>query len=250
MAGRNDQWPQAVLAPWAWQAERGRAARWRDRVQAGDGGFLGSRAFVVSVVLTVAFVSVGLVGWTSGAFSSAAANEGNTFEASTDFCTAPGTQFVVANADSYVYQGSPNTNYGTDTSLYVLSSPNANVRTLVRFALPVKPAGCSMTAILALYSTNSTSGRTIQAYRAATAWTETGVTWNNQPAATGTPATLASGTTGWQTWSVTTLVQEQYSIGNNGFVLRDSVEDGPNAFQQWRTRTHSSTPPILVVTFE
>jgi hypothetical protein len=251
VAGRNEQWPQAVLAPWAWHPEPGRVARWRDTMRAGDGGILASRALVVSVVLSVVFVAIGLVGWTSGAFSSADANAGNSFEAAATFGCTPGDATVVATADAWVYELNPTQNGGTDMFLAIQSKKNEDVRTLVNFSLPAIPTGCSMTAAtLSLNAISASGTRTIEAFQAASAWTETGVTWSNQPLTTGTAATSSSGL-GVRTWSVTTQVQAMYAGSNNGFLLRDSVEDtnGSGFVQAYNSRESSSGRPTLTVAY-
>lgn len=128
------------------------------------------------------------------------------------------------------------------------------------FNLPAKPAGCSVTvARLRLWQTAGTNGRTIQAYRANAAWTESGaggVTWNTAPGTAGTPATLASSNgTGWREWTganMVTLVEALYMGPNNGFVLRDATEGASSAPEQkYQSRQGSpdSQDPELVVTF-
>lgn len=57
--------------------------------------------------------------------------------------------------------------------LKVDSKSGDNARALVRFALPTLPAGCSVTsATLTLYAASHKSGRTLQALRVTSAWTE------------------------------------------------------------------------------
>ena len=167
-------------------------------------------------------------------------------------CSAPGTQTVSSNADSWVDQQSATNNFGGDSILKVRSlTGNSNMRALVRFGLPALPSGCTVTAAtLRLWAGSFSSGRTLQAYQVASSWTEGGVTWNNQPSTTGTPATTASGS-GWRQWTVTSLVQAMYSGTNNGFLIRDSVENASGGFEQ---QLHSKekapdNPPELAITF-
>jgi hypothetical protein len=128
-------------------------------------------------------------------------------------------------------------------------APNDNFRALVRFTLPAVPAGCSLqAATLRLYAASAASGRTLQAWRIAVAWTEGGVTWSNQPAATGTAATTTSGT-GYRQWSVTAQVQAMYAGANNGFLIRDAVENNSGAEQQLHSREKGQNVPQLVLTF-
>ncbi len=166
-------------------------------------------------------------------------------------CSSPGSQTVVADSDSWVYQVTPTTNSGTDTTLYIQSyNTSRNSRTLVHFALPAVPPGCAATgATLRLNSTLAITGRTLQVYQASAAWTELGVTWSNQPATTG-PAVTTTSATGWRTWAVTSQVQAMYTGANYGFVLRDSVESGAGQYYQgFASREAATNKPELVITF-
>ena len=96
----------------------------------------------------------------------------------------------------------------------------------MRFTLPAIPAGCQVTqARLRMYASSYKTGRTLQALRASASWTEGGVNWSNQPATTGTAATVASGS-GYREWTVTSHVQSMYSTTNHGFLIRDATEGG------------------------
>ena len=83
MRRQQQQWPQALLAPWAWHAQPGRANRWRDAAGTAAARLVNSRAAVASVVLTVVLTAGGVVGWTSGAFFSASGNGANSWSADT-----------------------------------------------------------------------------------------------------------------------------------------------------------------------
>ncbi len=166
-------------------------------------------------------------------------------------CTA-GTATVTAIADAYVAEQSPNVNNGAAVDLFVRSRSGANNRTLVRFNLPTIPSGCTLaSATLRLYNSAPTTGRTIQAFQVNAPWSETGVTWANQPATTGTAATsVTTASAGWQTWTVTTLVQAMYAGANNGFLLRDASEGSSAARSQtYRAREAGVITAELVVTW-
>jgi hypothetical protein len=161
-------------------------------------------------------------------------------------------QTVTAVADAWINQSSSTSNNGADSILKVMSkSGNSNLRALVRFNLPSIPAGCVLdTAALRLYAASASSGtRTLQALRVNASWTESGVTWANQPATTGSAATTTSGA-GYRTWTVSTIVANMYSSGsNNGFLIRDATES-QDAEQQFHAREKGDNPPQLVVTFK
>jgi len=167
-------------------------------------------------------------------------------------CVAPGSVTLGANADSWVLQSSASSNYGTDSSIKVDSkSGGNNARVLVRFNLPAIPSGCSVTsAQLRMYAASYKTGRTLEAIRLGTAWTEANVRWNNQPAVAGTGATVASGS-GYRQWTVTSQVGSMYADGNYGFLVRDTVENNSGGQeQQFNSREKGSdNPPRLVITF-
>jgi hypothetical protein len=163
---------------------------------------------------------------------------------------AGSTQTLGANADSWVLQSSSTSNYGQDSVIKVDTKSGANARSLVRFALPAIPSGCQViTAKLRLYASSYKDGRTLHALQLAAPWTEGGVTWANQPAITGAAAAVASGS-GYREWTVTSQVQSMYSNGNNGFVIRDSIENGGGIEQGFHSREKGTdNPPRLVISF-
>jgi hypothetical protein len=121
------------------------------------------------------------------------------------------------------------------------------------------PAGCKIdTATLSLYANAPISGRTYQVFQvtsnSANSWTETGVTWSNQPSTTGTPATLSlSGTqSGYRDWNVSAIVQAIYSSGtNNGFLIQDASEgaNGNGVQQLFVSKESATNQPQLVITY-
>lgn len=209
--------------------------------------------FATRTLLAIALlaVAVQLVAFSGAAFTATSQNPGNAFTAASSFCT-PGSQTVTATRDSYVDQTvlSANSNFGTGGSLLVRSVLLGNRRALVGFNLPTIPAHCSVTgSTLRLFATAAASGRTIEAARAAAPWGETTVTWNNQPATTGSAATSSAGT-GWRSWAVTAQVQAMYAGANDGFVVRDASESavvGAQQTYQSREATPDAQDPQLIV---
>lgn len=169
-------------------------------------------------------------------------------------CT-PSTTTVQATADTHVDQDSPGSNFGSSSVLRVhaplVSALGIDLggrgRTLVRFVLP-NVGLCSVTqARLRLNASSATGGRTLEALRLAAAWTEGGVTWNTQPATTGSAVSTTSGT-GWREWTVTSHVQSMYSSGSNeGWLIRDTAGALLLSAQQFSSRA-GADPPELVVT--
>jgi hypothetical protein len=166
-------------------------------------------------------------------------------------CSAPGT-VVSASADSWIQQKDPGKNNGTDSMLKVTSKQNENTRALVRFNLPATPANCQITAAeLRLHNASGSPGRTYQVLRVTGSWTESGVTWANQPATAGNPATATTPSgAGQMKWDVLAQVQAMAEGGNNGFLIRDSLEGGPGIEQQLHAREKApDQPPQLVITY-
>ncbi len=187
------------------------------------------------------------------AFTAGTGSTGNSVTAATSFCASAGQATVTAAADSYVDEGSP-TNAAGGNDYYLVVTPQAGSvrRSYLRFSLPSIPAGCEVTsATLRIFAETQVAGRVLGVYRAdptAAAWTEAGLTWNNKPAAVGTPATVVMPATDqYVEWPVTALVQVMYASGNNGFVVRDQDETGPGAWQQFMSRAATSPPQLRVV---
>lgn len=166
-------------------------------------------------------------------------------------CANPGNQRIVTDRDSYIQERSGSRNAGAEADLFVTSrNGQRNERSLIYFPLPNLPNGCSVTsATLRVYNKGPVGGRTIQALQLTANWTETGVTWNNQPATTGAAATSNSpSSASWQTWTVTGQVQSMYSTANHGLLLRDATEGSTASPQQnYTSREDSPNDPELVV---
>ena len=167
-------------------------------------------------------------------------------------CSVVGSQTVTASADAWLDQGGPTSNFGSDSVLKINSKgPSNNMRAMVQFNLPSLSSGCSVTsATLRLYNKSPVSGRTLATYANAAAWTQTGVTWANQPGTTGGASTAATpGAAGWMQWDVTTQVQGMYTGSNNGFKVQDQTENGAGFEQQFDSLESGGNLPQLVVTF-
>jgi hypothetical protein len=161
-------------------------------------------------------------------------------------------QRVGANADALIDQSAPAINKGSDASLKVLSkAPSLNVRSLVRFSLPAIPAGCAVeSATLRLHAGAATIDRTIEAHQVGEGWSEGGVTWANQPATTGEPATTSSGAgIGYREWNVASQVAAMYTSANHGFLIRDAGENYTGPEQTYHSREKGDNRPELVITF-
>jgi hypothetical protein len=206
-------------------------------------------AAVAAVALTVALAQQPV----HGAFNGITNSTGSQAGTATTFCTSPGSATVTADADSFVDQGNQTgVSGGTATFLVVTPQVTAVRRTFVRFPMPTVPNRCRVTtATLRIFAESQTAGRTLGAYRAdptVAAWTEAGLSWANQPAHVGTAATtVMPNSDQYVEWTVTALVREVYSAGNNGFVVRDQDETGSGAWQQFHSRSVATDKPQLYV---
>jgi hypothetical protein len=168
-------------------------------------------------------------------------------------CPSPGSSTVNPTADSWTDQNAPTQNNGTNADLKVKAKSATEARrTFLKFTLATIPSQCALsTAILRLNSNTAQGTRTLDVYRASASWTEAGVTWNNQPGLAGSPASLTISGTGYKEWNVLSLVQNQYSGSNDGFVVKDSVEDssGTTFEQKFDPRENATNRPELVITW-
>jgi hypothetical protein len=166
-----------------------------------------------------------------------------------------------ANADSYVQQQTPSSNFGTATTMHVRSaSGSGNRRSFVQLVLgPCSIPGNALivTANLKLFMHAAPAvSRTYAAHRVNGTWTESGITWTNQPAvAASATASVATGTTSnvTLTWNVTSDVQAFVDgTSNYGWRIADTVENSATArIGQFRTAEHgtASQRPILEITY-
>lgn len=194
-------------------------------------------------------------------------------------CTITATPATTtAVIDATVRQNSATSNFGTITTDTVSTATTSNQRMYIRFDLTTCSPAIPTTAVvrlatLRLYMTAVPAAcRTIDLFPSTASWTETGLTWNNQPFGTtlnnpasgsrtgsfavGTPAGCQNLTNNAYVvgGTVTTDVQSfvDGSVSNFGWMLRDDVE----ASSTTRTVNFSSKElgtvaqePQLVVTY-
>ena len=193
-------------------------------------------------------------------------------------CVLTASSSVSAVAiDTSSRQASATSNFGGLSSANVTSSAGANRRSYFRFDLtkctPALPATATvLISTLRLYVNNlPTACETNDIFRITTSWTETGLTWNNQPFGTSLnnpptaqrTASLNVGPSPCQNqtlnayvsgWNVTTDVQAFVAgtATNFGWMLRDDVEDS-SAIRATAYATRDSNPlnqsPQLVIQY-
>ena len=185
-----------------------------------------------------------------------------TLTASVNADVAPMTLLPVA--DAQVVSGYPASNYGTSkTYLYAQSSSVSsygNERSWLKFDLS-SLSGTITGARLNLYcwKTAGTSLPVVALGSDDDSWTESGITWSNQPNASVAQAlatnTLASGITDvWYTWDATSFVSNQF-VGDQAasIALKALVEDSADAIAPsyaFEAREYGSNQPFLEVDTE
>lgn len=143
------------------------------------------------------------------------------------------TMTLVASADTYLRQGSPNQNQGTETIVQVRDS--GNNRALVRFDQAEIAAGIGsgtlVSATLELTISHNgnnwgSSGRTVEAHRLAAEWTELGATWNC-PNDTDTSNQQPNCNSQWQggTFIAAATASVLHTNGMSGVVQYDVTSD-------------------------
>jgi len=109
------------------------------------------------------------------------------------------------------------------------------------------PEGCVLrVATLRLYAAAPGEYRTLQVVRLASAWTESSVRWDNQPAPEGAASSIASGADqGYREWRVTAQVAEG---APHGFLVQDALE-GDSGEQALHAREKGENPPELALRY-
>ncbi len=158
-------------------------------------------------------------------------------ETPTSTPTSTGSTLTFAPvADTYVDAGNPTVNYGQSTALRADGSPD--VRSFLRFSV-LGLSGAVTSATLRIYANSSQStGYTVS--QATGIWTETGVTYNNQPG-----AGAAVGTSGPVTGGAWTEVDVTSAVTGSGDV--DFVISTTSLTALSLSSREGAQPPQLVV---
>jgi hypothetical protein len=130
-----------------------------------------------------------------------------------------------SSQDSYVSIYNADTNYGSDTGMWLLSTPDEGARefSYVQFDLSSIPSDVTITAAsLYLRCTASGTPADVFVYEVESEWDENTITWNSGPNWYTSPsASSFVGSTGWKDWHVTDHVNDWYTgvNPNYGFVV-------------------------------
>jgi PKD repeat protein len=144
------------------------------------------------------------------------------------------------SADARVRETEPDENFGIEDLLRIRLNPDGSYHSYLRF--DGIGGGRVLSARLRLFATDDTNfgGRV---FPTSTAWSETGITWANAPAATG--ALIASqGPHDEETWVEFDVTSAIGGGGSVSFLLTSTSTD--SAYYSSR---EGSDPPELIVTF-
>ncbi|MDA2936197.1 DNRLRE domain-containing protein [Patescibacteria group bacterium AH-259-L05] len=172
---------------------------------------------------------------------------------------------LYAGRDSYMRQGVPSTNYGTDAQIQEYPrNIGYNRRGLIWFDLSSIPGGATInSATLYLYEAQTYGlARTVAIHRLTQGWTESGVTWasydgtNSWTLSGGdydtTPTATAvitwTGALKWDSWDVTAGVGEfiNNTYSNYGWLIKDNTEDTSEAYWFFASREVTNQPYLVV----
>ena len=170
---------------------------------------------------------------------------------------------LYSTADSRVVAQVPTTNYGTDTAFAVQAyDSSTRQRGLIRFDLSSIPPGSTInSATFSAYYWSYYAagldpvGRIYYVYRITAPWTETGVTWNNQPGSTTVQkaSVIMPGSFDWVDWNVKDIVQSWVDgTPNYGFLMIDGNEtQGLNTIALFYSKEYFDIyyDPILVIDY-
>jgi hypothetical protein len=157
-----------------------------------------------------------------------------------------------ALADTYVRGGSATSNFGTATQLIArfANQTKDTYETYVKF-----DAGrpCTISAVkLRLYGKLNSSGTLpVAVYGVpSAAWTETGMNWNNKPAAGASLRTvnIVGTTAAWYEWDVTDYVRAEVNAGRSvvSFALKSTATTSYQVSFNSREATGTNAPRLVV----
>jgi len=177
------------------------------------------------------------------------------------FCIAKGTDVcpsevrtgatLTPTADTYVRDGSTaDQNFGTATVLATKTNPQAGLNRRIFLKFDLSSLTSISSAKLRLFGNFTAASGTspVVVHREDTdSWTETGLTWNNQPAVGPAVVSVAVSTTAqyWE-WDLTAYVQNQIATGQHtmSLVLQNDVTTSDPV--NFNSREALSNKPQLV----
>lgn len=163
------------------------------------------------------------------------------------------TQTFTSTADTFVASYTPTTNYGTGTRMsagYYLDNSLETMYCFVNFStMPKMSAVSSATLTMYLREPGGAGNLTYYIRRCTSTWTETGVTWNNQPSVGGSDmASLVCNAAGWYTWTLSAA--EMVAMSQSGFGLRMTGSGTSNyGYDGFDTREYGANQVYITATY-
>lgn len=154
-----------------------------------------------------------------------------------------GTSAYNPSADATVKLAHPTVNYATENPLHLTNKSTNKQQAYLKFPVTLNPGDTVTSATLQLDFTQVQSSA-VEIHSATSGWTETGITWNNQP---GAGALQASKTvaTGLQTF---TIPASAIVNGDNTFEIQAPGYTGTSDYQfKSREDVTTSLRPLLTV---
>ncbi|MSQ83268.1 MAG: DNRLRE domain-containing protein [Myxococcales bacterium] len=154
------------------------------------------------------------------------------------YATAATTTTIDAKADARVRQSNPTTNYAT-SDLMTSAATSGAIETYVKFSV-AGVSGTVSSVKLRLYTTTTVNNGP-GVYATSSSWTETGLTWNNRPAATSALLADVAATTKnkWIEWAVTGVTVD----GTYSFVLRHQA----TSVSIFQAREAANKPQLVII---
>ena len=162
-------------------------------------------------------------------------------------------------ADSYVSEGYPDDNYGTDNCLYIQSSTVdwKNMRSYLQFDVSSIPDDAVITDVsLRLFCLFALIADTwSDLYGFDDAWSEDTVTWNNQPCNPYSDPVLASremtsgDATSWCEWScfdLTQYVRDHLADDTVNLMLKTYIENDAGLYSFWSNDYTENNPELVI----
>lgn len=198
------------------------------------------------VVLVLVAASVPRVTSSHAAWSGGAVNQGNTWEASAQFCST-GTRTLYATADARIADGSV-TPQGGQTTIGV-ANKGPVTKSVVTFDLSSLSVCDITSATLRLRVVTGATGRTLHAWRVAAPWDEASVVWPGPATTTDVPGVASSSATvgAWVTFDVTSHARAIRAGTAHGLLVQDSSTTGAGAIQTYNSREAATGKPELVL---
>ncbi|MFH1668937.1 MAG: DNRLRE domain-containing protein [Candidatus Woesearchaeota archaeon] len=137
----------------------------------------------------------------------------------------------INGTDTFIYEGTPSTTYGTNTQMRINGESGNNSRAMLLWNISDLQPGLSITdARMELYKTSGEpNDLSIDAVRVTGDWPEDGIAWNNRSGYSSYiyDNVIVNDTDGWYLWNITGLVSEWYDSieQNQGLYLKASTED-------------------------